>query len=78
MRDVKTEAEVTKFKEGIVRLLSNFTLYKVKQDYQDNKEFFDNQAATYNIHDHKDESEEPLEGEDDQTVAEAAAKFPLF
>ena len=78
MRDAKTEAEVTEFKEGIVRLLSNFTLYKVKQDYEENKEMFDSKAATYNIHEHNDEVEEPLEGEDDETVAEAAKKFPLF
>ena len=78
MKLAKTEAEVNEFKEGIVRILSNFTLYKVKQDYIDNKELFDAQAANYNIHDHGDELEEPLEGEDDEDVRDAASKFPLF
>ncbi len=44
------EAEVKLFKEGIVRMMSNLMVYKVKQDYIDNKQMFDNHS--YDIHDH--------------------------
>ena len=79
MRDAKTEAEVEKFKEGIVRTLSNFTLYQVKQQYMENKELFDNHQ--YNIHDHSEGEEAEIvkeeEGEE-LSKEESAAKFPFY
>ena len=56
MRVAKTETEVDKFKEDIVRMLSNFTVYHVKQTYMENKELFDNRA--YNIHEPSDDENE--------------------
>ena len=83
MRYVQTEAEVEQFKDGIVRFMSNFSIYMVKQQYLDNKEMFDNHA--YNIHDHDEDAEEveasPVDDDDDRkenTKEEDAAKFPFF
>ena len=55
MRMVKTDTEVNVFKEGIVRLLSNFMVYVVKTQYLDNKDMFDNNS--YSIHDGDDAKE---------------------
>lgn len=81
MRAAQTEAEVEKFKEGIVRMLSNFTLYQVKQQYMENKEMFDNHQ--YSVHDKTDDEAEVVEPvreeeEKESTKEESAAKFPFF
>ena len=53
------EAEVKLFKEGIVRMMSNLMVYKVKQDYIDNKQMFDNHS--YDIHEHQNEQEDAVD-----------------
>ena len=74
------EAEVKQFKEGIVRMMSNLMVYKVKQDYMDNKQMFDNHS--YDIHDHQNEQEDQVFDSEDEdkesTKEESAAKFPFF
>ena len=81
------EAEIRLFKEGIVRMLSNLMVYKVKSQYLDNKEMFDNHA--YSVHDQStNEAEAEIVEQDDltdseeeskeETKEESAAKFPFF
>lgn len=86
MRVAQTEAEVAEFREGIIRFMSNFAVFNVKQQYLDNKEMFDNHS--YNIHDHADETDDeveatPVRDEDKEqkketTKEEDAANFPFY
>lgn len=69
-------------------MLSNLMVYKVKNQYLDNKDMFDNHA--YNVHepspkeandveqDDLTDSEEEEEESKEMTKEEAAAKFPFF
>ena len=66
-------------------MLSNLMVYKVKNQYLDNKDMFDNQA--YNIHEQSPKEADEVEEDDltdseeeskEQTNEEAAAKFPYF
>ena len=66
MRAAKTEAEVNHFKDGIVRIMSNLSIYTVKQQYMENKEMWDNQP--YSIHEH---------GQDDAAEGGLAESDPL-
>ena len=40
-RHAASEAEVMKFKEGIVRTLSNLTIYEIHKQYKANPAYFD-------------------------------------
>ena len=73
-RNATSEVEVEKFKEGIVRTLSNLTLYEISRQYKENPAFFD--QAQRNIH--EEAKDEEVDEAELAAAEKEAAKHPFF
>ena len=73
-RHAESEVEVEKFKEGIVRTLSNLTLFEISKQYKENPAFFD--KATRNIH--EETKDEDIDEAELAAAEKEAAKHPFL
>ena len=71
MRLAQSEAEVEKFKEGIVRVLSNLTIYEVKRQYEENPELF---TSNKTIYDPDDDEEAEITQTDSAAASQSYEK----
>ena len=74
MKEAKTEADVKKFREGIIRLMSNLQVYDIQRRYKEDPAYFDAVASgKRNINVPSDD-----EAEDDAAEVTDPSKTPFF
>ena len=72
-REAQTEAEVKKFREGIIRLMSNLQVYEIQRRYKEDPAYFD--AVASGKRDINVPSEDEAEEEDAASIDDGTTHF---